>query len=226
MSLLSTSLPSAASRIGLLGGSFDPPHLAHLALAHVAQQQLGLDELRWLPAGAPWQKAGREMASAEHRLAMLRLLLADESGMRIDPRELQRDGATYTIDTVRELRAEQPDAQWFMLLGQDQYQRFDTWRDWPELLHGLNLAVVARDGQAPLAPPALASLPHQMQVLPMTRLDISASQIRQRCALGLSVTALVGAAVAGYIEKNGLYAAENRSAAPANTPDLTGPNRH
>ena len=224
----STSLQPAqsASRIGLLGGSFDPPHLAHLALAHVAQQQLDLDELRWLPAGAPWQKAGREMASAEHRLAMLRLLLADQPGMHIDPRELQRDGATYTVDTLRELRTERPDAQWFLLLGQDQYQRLDTWRDWPELLRGLNLAVVARDGQAPRAPLALAQVAHQMQVLTMARLDISASQIRQRCARGLSVTALVGAAVAGYSEKNGLYAAENRSAAPAHTPDLTGPNRH
>jgi nicotinate-nucleotide adenylyltransferase len=158
---------TAARRIGLLGGSFDPPHLAHLALGRLAQQALALDELRWLPAGAPWQKAGREMASPAHRTAMLAALLQGEPGQVIDTRELARSGPTYTIDTVRELQAEQPGADWFFVLGQDQYGRFDTWRDWPELLQRLTLAVAGRAGTAPTPPAALAAVPHRVVALPL-----------------------------------------------------------
>ena len=107
----------AVRKIGLLGGSFDPPHLAHLALGRLAVQQLALDELRWLPAGAPWQKAGRQMAPGAHRAAMLAALLDGEPGQVIDNRELTRSGPTYTIDTVRELQAELPGADWFFILG-------------------------------------------------------------------------------------------------------------
>ena len=206
-----------ASRIGLLGGSFDPPHLAHLALARVAAQALALDELRWLPAGAPWQKAGREMAPAAHRAAMLAELLADmpaeESAGEpanparqvIDGRELHRSGPTYTIDTVRELQAEQPGADWFFILGQDQYARFDTWRDWPELLQRLTLAVAGRGGQPPTPPAALAAVPHRVVALDLPRQDIAASDIRARQAAGQPVAALVGKRVAGYIDQHQLY---------------------
>lgn len=195
-----------AARIGLFGGSFDPPHRAHLALARVALQTLALDELRWLPAGAPWQKTSRPLTSAEHRLAMLAALLADEPGQVIDDRELRRGGPTYTIDTVRELQAERPDAQWFFILGQDQYGRFDTWRDWPELLSRLTLAVAARDGQPPVPPPALAAVPHRLEVLPLPRLDLAASDIRARAAAGQPITAAVGEPVARYIDQHRLYA--------------------
>ena len=198
----------AARRIGILGGSFDPPHLAHLALGRLAMQQLALDELRWLPAGAPWQKAGRPMAAGAHRTAMLAALLQGEPGHVIDPRELRRSGPTYTIDTVRELQAETPDADWFFILGQDQYGRFDTWRDWPELLQRLTLAVAARAGEAPAPPAALAGHPHRTTVLPLPGQDIAASDIRTQLAAGLppaKLAPLVGAAVAGYIDQHLLY---------------------
>ena len=195
-------------RIGLLGGSFDPPHLAHLALGRLAQITLGLDELRWLPAGAPWQKADRQMATAEHRAGMLSALLADEPQCVIDSRELLRDGATYSIDTVRELQAERPDADWFLIIGQDQYAHLDSWRDWPELLERLTLAVAGRDGQLPQAGTALAAHPHRMLSLPLARQDISASQIRRQLAAGTpaqALLALVGEAVAGYIDQHQPY---------------------
>lgn len=198
----------AARRVGILGGSFDPPHLAHLALGRLAKQQLQLDELRWLPAGAPWQKAGRPMASGEHRVAMLQALLQGEPGHVIDTRELQRSGPTYTIDTVRELQAEAPGAELFFILGQDQYGRFDTWRDWPELLQRLTLAVAARAGEAPAPPAALADHPHRIAVLPLPRQDIAASHIRAQLAAGVrpaQLAPLVGAAVAGYIDHHLLY---------------------
>ena len=196
----------AGTRIGLFGGSFDPPHLAHRALARVALQTLALDELRWLPAGAPWQKAGRTLSAATHRLAMLAELLADEPGQVVDQREVRRSGPTYTIDTVRELQAERPDAQWFFILGQDQYGRFDTWRDWPELLSRLTLAVAARGGQPPAPPAALSVVAHRLEVLPLPRLDIAASDIRARVAAGQPIAALVGERIARYIDQHRLYA--------------------
>lgn len=200
---------SQPRRIGLLGGSFDPPHLAHRALGRAAREQLALDELRWLPAGAPWQKAGQALAAPAHRAAMLAALLAedgtDDGFNRIDARELQRDGPTYTIDTVRALQAETPGAEWFLILGQDQYARFDTWRDWPELLQRLTLAVAARNGQAPQAPAALAAVPHRCTRLDLPPLAISASVVRARLAAGLAVADLVGASVAGYIDQQRPY---------------------
>lgn len=192
-------------RIGLLGGSFDPPHLGHLALGRLARDQLQLDVLRWLPAGAPWQKAGRRMADAAHRLGMLQALLGGEPRMEIDPRELQRPGPTYTLHTVRELQAEQPEADWFFVLGQDQYGRFDTWHGWPELLQRLSLAVAAREGQAPQPPAALAAVPHRVQPLPLPRIDIAASDVRAQLAAGQPVATLVGDAVARYIDQHQPY---------------------
>lgn len=194
-----------ARRVGILGGSFDPPHRAHRALGEVATATLALDELRWLPALSPWQKAGRPMTDAAHRLAMLRLLIAGEPRWTIDERELRRAGPTYTIDSVRAMQAEAPDAHWTLVIGQDQYGRFDTWRDWRELLERLTLAVAARAGEPPTPPPALQSLPHRLIVLEMPRLDIAASDIRTRCAAGEPVHALVGEPIAGYIARHGLY---------------------
>ena len=198
-------------RIGVLGGSFDPPHLAHLALARLALQALQLDELRWLPARAPWQKSERVMASGKHRAAMVRGMIGGEPRFVLDGRELRRHGPTYTIDTVRELCAEAPAVQWILVIGQDQYARFDSWRDWPELLARCTLAVAARAGQAPLAAPAVAAVPHKLIVLDLPRQDISASEIRARCAAGDDIALLVGAAVARYIDQHALYTGRPRS---------------
>lgn len=194
-------------RVGLLGGSFNPPHLAHLALGRTARQALALDELRWLPVGNPWQKAGLALAAPEHRLAMLAALLADEPGSVVDDRELRRAGPSYTLDTVRALQAERPEvAEWHLVIGQDQYARFDTWHGWQELLARVSLAVAAREGLTQVAPPpALANHPHRLQVLPLPRLDISASAVRRRCAAGEDVRDMVGEAVAGYIARHQLY---------------------
>lgn len=219
MSASAAAVPRAR-RVGVLGGSFDPPHLAHRALGRIARDTLALDELRWLPAGAPWQKAGRTMAAPEHRLAMLALLLQGEPGCVIDRRELDRTGPTYTLDTVRALQAEAdaartgqggevaPPTDWFLVIGQDQYARFDTWHGWRELLDRVQLAVAAREGLTTVQPPpALAALPHRCTVLPLPRHDISASAIRERRARGEPIDLLVGPAVARYIDQHHLYEA-------------------
>ncbi|MFY8083218.1 MAG: nicotinate-nucleotide adenylyltransferase [Rubrivivax sp.] len=197
--------PSRPARIGLLGGSFDPPHLAHLALARAALQALQLDELWWLPAGQPWQKADRALEAGVHRAAMVRLLIEGEPRFLLDERELHRTGPTYTVDTVRACRAEEPGAEFFLILGQDQYGRLDTWRDWPALLAQVTLAVAARHGQRPSPPAGLAGHPHRVEVLPMPDMPLASTALREALSQGLDVSPMVGGAVAGYIARHHLY---------------------
>jgi nicotinate-nucleotide adenylyltransferase len=197
--------PSGWRRIGVLGGSFDPPHRAHRALADLALQVLGLDVMLWVPAGQPWQKAGRRLADAHHRLEMVRLIAAGQPRFLIDPRELRRTGPTYTVDTVRELAAEHPQAELFLVLGQDQYGRFDTWRDWHEILQRVTLAVAGRDGRPPEAPPALREVAHAVRELPLPDLPVASTALREAAAQGLPVLPDVGEALAGYIAAHHLY---------------------
>ena len=199
---------SRSLRIGLFGGTFDPPHRAHRALAQVALEALALNELRWVPAGQPWQKAGRRLAEGEHRCAMVQALCAGEPRFVLDRRELLRQGPSYTVDTVRELAAEQPGAELFLVIGQDQYARFDTWREWQALLGLVTLAVAARQGQAPLAPAALREWPHRMRALPLPPLDVSSTAAREAARTGQGLSALTGAEVARYIEHHHLYRKE------------------
>ncbi|MCX2862750.1 nicotinate-nucleotide adenylyltransferase [Paucibacter sp. PLA-PC-4] len=205
-----------ALKTGLFGGSFDPVHLAHLSLARCALEQLGLDQLLWLPAGRPWQKlqlgTGRGLASPEHRRAMVALMVASEPRFVVDDSELERDGASYTIDTVRARLAAQPDEQLFLLIGQDQYARLHTWREWRELLGLVTLAVAARDGQAIQASAELQGQPHRMLRLAMPAMAYSSTQVRDMASRGEDIRPMVGEAVAGYIALHRLYeAAAQRS---------------
>lgn len=193
------------SRIGIFGGSFDPVHNTHLALATAATQHLQLDELRWVPTGHPWHKTSRP-ADAAHRVAMLKLALAGQPQWRIDEIELHRSGPSYTIDTVRWLQAAEPGThQWFLVIGQDQYEKFATWHGWQELLQRLTLAVANRAGVPPVAPPALQAVPHALEVVPMPPSELAATDIRSRLAQGLPIDMLVPPQVASYIAQNALY---------------------
>ena len=195
-------------RIALFGGSFDPVHRAHLALAGVALSQLELDELRWVPAGRQWQKH-RDLTPGLHRAAMLRLAIAGEPRFTLEDSELRRSGASYTYDTVRELQAAEPDATWFLIIGQDQYAGLHTWVRWRDLLQRVTLAVANRPGVVPDANPQVQALPHRAVPLPM--MDISSTDIRRRVAQGLDVDDLVPAPVARYIAQHALYRGELRS---------------
>jgi nicotinate-nucleotide adenylyltransferase len=192
------------TRIGLFGGTFDPVHNAHLALARSALHDLKLDEVRWIPAGRPWQKASH-ISPAECREAMVRLAIEGEPRFVIDRIELEREGASYTLDTVRALQAARPGAEWVLLIGQDQYAGLHTWVDWRELLSRVTLAVANRPGPAPRPHAEVLAHPHRSVPLPM--LDISSTEIRRRVAAGSDISTLVPAAVAGYIEHTGLYRA-------------------
>jgi len=193
------------ARIGLFGGSFDPPHLGHRALAETALRTLALDELRWLPAGQPWQKSDRVLATAEHRMAMVALAIAGEPRFVLDDRELRRSGPSYTVDTLRELQAERPGAALYLVIGQDQYVRLHTWFAWRELLAGVTLAVAARDGRLAAPEGEIARTPHRLELLPMPRVDVAATAIRHAAAAGADLAALVAPAVASYIARHRLY---------------------
>ncbi|MEO6030439.1 MAG: nicotinate-nucleotide adenylyltransferase [Burkholderiaceae bacterium] len=191
-----------ARRIGIFGGSFDPVHNAHLALARIALRQLRLDELRWVPTGQPWQKT-RQVTSGTHREAMLRLAIAGEPRFTLSRCELERSGPSYTITTVRELQAAEPDATWFLVIGQDQYAGFHTWHGWQELLARTTLAVADRPDTSPLADPLVQQVAHAAVHLPL--MDISSTEIRERLQGGHRINDLVPPAVAGYIAQHHLY---------------------
>jgi len=188
--------------VGLFGGSFDPPHRAHVALATLALDELGLDELRWIPAGRPWQKT-RAMTPAVHREAMVRLAMGAEPRFVLERCELERSGPSYTLETVRELGARDPQASWFLLIGQDQYAGLHTWQGWRELLGLVTLAVANRPG--PLQPPAADVLAFPHRAVPLPMMDIASTTVRARVAAGLPIAELVPAGVARYIEEHHLY---------------------
>ena len=195
---------SPARRVGLFGGSFDPVHNAHLALARAALAELQLDEVRWVPAGQPWQKA-RALTAAVHREAMLRLALAGEPRFVLDRTEIRRPGPSYTLDTVRELAAAQPGTEWFLIIGHDQYAGLHTWNGWQELLARVTLAVANRPGQVREVHEEVRRASHRVVPLPM--LDISATQVLERAAAGQDISTLVPPEVARYIDSHRLYRA-------------------
>ena len=189
-------------RLGIFGGSFDPVHNAHVALARLALTELRLDELLWVPAGQPWQKS-RHLTSAADREAMLKLAIAGEPRFVLSRIELERSGPSYTIDTARALRAERPDAQWFLVIGQDQYAGFHTWHGFAELLGRVTLAIAARPDVPGAVDPTVLAVPHEAVALPM--MDVSSTDIRERIARGQGIDDLVPHAVAGYIARHHLY---------------------
>jgi len=195
-------------RVGVFGGSFDPVHDAHVALAEAALADLRLDQVRWIPAGQPWQKT-REMTPAADRVAMVQAAIAHEPRFVLDRIEVDRPGASFTLDTVRALAAAHPGTQWFLLIGQDQYTGLHTWRDWQTLLGLVVLAVANRPGDAREPHPDVQRFPHRMVPLPM--LDISSTDIRRRAHQGADFSRLVPPAVARYIETHGLYRSPVRS---------------
>jgi nicotinate-nucleotide adenylyltransferase len=134
-----------ASALGLFGGSFDPVHFGHLRLAAELREAFALERVAFLPAGKPWQRGEGTHASGEHRAAMLRLATAGDQGFVVDERELRREGDTYTIDTLEEVRRESgPDAPIVFLIGSDAFAKIETWHRWESLFDFAHFAVAVR----------------------------------------------------------------------------------
>ena len=190
---------------GLLGGSFDPVHFAHIELARQALRHLGLDGVTLIPAAQPWQRAALG-ASSEQRLAMLELAVQGETGLDVSALEIERGGPTYTIDTVLALPSNK---DYFWILGADQLANFCTWKQWDDIAEKVELAVAARPGSAMSVPPALrewlTSHARQLHFIPMEPMELSATAIRQRVSSGQAIDGMVHPSVAQYIQRHGLY---------------------
>ena len=192
-------------RLGILGGTFDPPHTGHLLLALDALDQFQLDRLLLIPAARQPLKVGQEITDPSDRLAMTRLLGIADARIAVDGREVERGGLSFTVDTVRALRGEYPDAELFLLMGEDTAATLPQWRE-PEALSLLvQLVVVGRGTE-------VRPLPAGFRGDRMTtrRVDISATEIRARVRAGSSIRGFVPDAVADYIAAHQLYRTTDR----------------
>ena len=193
-------------RLGVFGGAFDPPHVAHVALARVAIEQLELDALWVIPTGQAWHKA-RKLSPAEHRLNMVRLAFESVSKVFVDDRETRRDGPTFTIDTLRELQAENPQADLFLIIGADQARSLNQWHHWEEVVKSATICVAGREpstsADVDFVPPL--ALKGRFAALKMPSNPVSATAIRGQAAQSESIAALVGEPVARYIAQHHLY---------------------
>lgn len=206
--------PSAKQRIGVFGGAFDPPHNAHVALAHAAIAQFGLDTLYVVPTGHAWHKS-QALSRAEHRLAMAKLAFEGIPHVCIDEREVQRPGPTFTVDTLLALQAENPGAQLYLFIGADQFAAFRQWHRWQDILD-LAIICIADRAQSTRAGAqfdaevdAYESRSDRFVQLNLPLMPVSATQIRQLTASGPAtageITQLVPEAVARYISLHQLY---------------------
>ena len=194
-------------RLGLLGGTFDPPHRGHLAAALAVRDALGLDRVDFLVANDPWQKSGdRDVTSAAIRLQMVRALTDDVDGIGVDDREVRRGGPTYTVETLEELAIECPGTDVFMIVGQDTADRIHTWHRHEDLLALSTLVIVNREQNAQHVPAALADA--RVQFVSMPLIDVSSTSVRAAAGSGDDVSGMTSAGVADIVRANGLYGAK------------------
>ncbi|MEL6105638.1 MAG: nicotinate (nicotinamide) nucleotide adenylyltransferase [Planctomycetota bacterium] len=200
-------------RVGIFGGSFDPVHIGHLWIGEAATEELRLDRLLWVPTATQPLKPGGAVATDTQRLEMLRLAISGRDGHLVDDRELRRDGVSYSVETVAELRAESPGCEWFFILGSDSLASMPRWKQPETLLDEVTLSVVQRGGEPAIDFSILAGLcaverleHFRRHVLRMPTIEISSSEIRTRVGQGRAVRYRVPHAVESYLRTSGLYA--------------------
>lgn len=197
----------------MLGGTFDPPHLGHLALARHALRELALDRVLLMPARqSPHKPAtpdhnGHLHAGAAERLEMCRLLASEEPDIGVSDLEFRREGPSYTVDTLRELHAAHPNSSLTFILGADVARTLPTWREPRQLLELAQLAVAVRTGTAEREVREALGRDSRVRFLNMPAIEISSSLVRDCVHRGAPVVELVGTRVAAFIERHGLYSA-------------------
>ena len=196
-------------RLGVMGGTFDPIHHGHLVAAFEVQSLLGLDEVVFVPTGEPWQKEGRDVAPAEHRYLMAVVATASNPRFTVSRVDIDRAGPTFTIDTLRDLRGQRPDAELFFITGADALAQILTWKDADELFSLAHFIGVTRPGHE-LSDKGLPEDRVTLQEVPA--MAISSTDCRARVADGAPVWYLVPDGVVQYINKYHLYAADLTSA--------------
>jgi nicotinate-nucleotide adenylyltransferase len=189
----------AGVRTGILGGTFDPIHIAHLHAGETALHGAALDRVLFMPAGDPWQKEGRALTPAAQRLEITRLAIEGVDGFEIDERETRRDGPTYTIDTLNSFPSEE---ELFLILGADAAVGLPTWHEWEAVVERAGILVVPRPG---FDPTRVSESAPTAKILDMAALDVSSTMIRAMAAEGRPYRFLVPARVHDYIETNDLY---------------------
>ncbi len=195
-------------RLGVLGGTFDPPHYGHLVLAETARVQLQLDCVLFAPAGQPPLKPANPVAPVEHRLAMLEAAIAGNPHFEISTVDLDRPGPQYTVDTLEELSGQHPGADLYLLIGGDNLAGLLAWHDPAGIVRRAVLAVLRRPGwEADLTAleGIIPGLGERLVWLEGPTLDIQSVQLRRRASQGLTLRYLVPPAVEAYVEEQGLY---------------------
>jgi nicotinate-nucleotide adenylyltransferase len=190
-------------RIGVFGGTFNPPHLGHLIVAESAKEALSLDTVLFIPCASPPHKSSRSLVDAECRFEMVKLAISGNSSFQASDIEIQRGGRSYTIDTLRALTALYPKAQFYLLIGIDNLLELHTWRE-PEEIFGLaEVVAVNRPGFTPAD--VRKDYLRRVTSLRYPNIDISSSEIRRKAKMGKSIKYLVPSAVESYILKHGAY---------------------
>ena len=200
----------AAMKRGILGGTFDPVHRAHLDLAECAQEQLGLAAILWIPAGEPWRKKGRKIAPAKHRVAMLELTVEREPTWSVSSIELERTGPTYSVDTLEQLREQHKGDTFTLVMGQDALEDLPNWHNPEQLIQLAALAVAVRGERRQTGRELEALLPglsKRVTWLDMPQLPFSATQVRTLASQGTPLVGFVPAPVDAYIREHRLYGA-------------------
>jgi nicotinate-nucleotide adenylyltransferase len=199
-----------ARRTGIMGGSFDPIHIAHLIMAESVREALSLDMVLFVPTGSQPLKREKYVSPTEHRVAMVELAIAGNPHFALSRVDVDRPGPSYTVDTMVALRQEWggPEVEMWFIVGADSLSTFPRWRDPSSLLAHVRLAVVRRPGVEPDMPSLSAALPRleeRLDWIDAPLIDISGTDIRRRVAAGLSIRYRVPNVVRDYIEANGLY---------------------
>ena len=190
-------------RIGVFGGTFDPPHIGHLLVANDAREALELDRLIFVPAGAqPFKVDAPPVASGPDRLEMVRLAVADDADYVVDDAEINRKGLSFTVDTLEHLSERNPAARLFLLIGEDVLAGFEKWRSPARIRELATLVAVSRGGLAgSLADPATSAVLR----VSTRRVDVSSTEIRERRRAGKSIKGFVPESVERFIDVRGLY---------------------
>lgn len=216
----------AGVRYGILGGTFDPPHLGHLALAQEAHARFALDRVWFMPAASPPHKRQSDLSDAADRRAMVERALAGDDRFGLETADLERSGPSYTAETLRILRARWGDEAWIgFIVGWDMLASLPTWREPLAVLAPLDALIAAHRPGYPGVEATLDDLERQLPgarakvaLLPAPQLDISSSDLRERVARGLPVRYLTPDGVRAYIHTRGLYTADRRAARPGIDP--------
>ena len=200
------------TKIGILGGTFDPIHSGHLIVAEDIRQKLGLREVQFIPAGRPWLKIqeGKPVSPAEHRLAMVKLAIAANPYFKVSTIEIDRPGLSYSIDTVLELKTKLgAEAEIYFIVGPDALAEFPQWKDSARLVEICQVVGIGRPGHAKAdlrkLERSVPSAYQRIMLINVPQIDISSSEIRNRVAQGLSIRYLVPDAVEKYIAEHRLY---------------------